>query len=306
MSIITRSDGLWTGPAVLTAISAAAQSAAQYTARVQADGGEIIDSAYVTDTFAFMIAQGISTHEFLVGSKLGIKREGSDVVKLYSLDGNDMVSAGNGEAGWYPQYDSTTYAYPVVSATQATHTLNNFRTRRLTRIQAGDGWGFAYAMRDDASDANIGSWQAYYPSGANAAPAGLIPFNGVADGFNPASQFAYAPRVGYTTGASQAETVACLRSIATGYVAFDGIAMHARQSTGVLKVWQNNVLTDTQTDASGFKNMRSEQLYLAFGYKEFSGLTRTYRQHQFAELWQVKNATEAQMQAISNRLGTTY
>ena len=138
----------------------------------------------------------------------------------------------------------------------------------------------------------------------NQPPVGIELYNG---DFGMSAVYGYAPRPGYTVGGAQSLLTACKQSTLTPYAAFDGVCLHARQSTGVLKMYSNNVLRKTITDASNtFFDMRQQAVYLGIGYVEANGITTAYYGNQFVEVWNVNDCSKSFALALSNRLGTLY
>lgn len=303
MTIIIKSDAVYTGTGALPSLASLTYTAAKYKARVLADGGEIISDAAVNAAFAFLAANSVPARQFVVGASFGVKRSGASIDKLYSFDGNDMIRLSNGDVGMDPVLDTATYAYPVIQQTVTT-TLNNLRTKLLARVQSGDGYCFAQAARDNGADSLYSTLVGYYPNGINLRPVGIVPFNGDS---GLSAYWAFAPKAAYTPGALQAEAVANIKLTATPYAAWDGVCAHMTQSTGVCNLYVNGVLKTTDTAAGGLLDLRDQQLYIAHSYIEHNNATKYYyKNNQFTELWNVKDCSPAFAMALSQRLADLY
>lgn len=303
MTLIIKSDAVYTGTGSLPTLASLVYTAAKYKARVLADGGEIINSSAVDAAFAFLAANGVPARQFVVGASFGIKRSGASIDKLYSFDGNDMIRLANGDVGVDPVLDTTTYGYPVVEQTAVT-TLNNLRTKLLARVQSGDGYCFAQSARDNGADSRYPTFAGYYPNGVNVQPVGIIPFNGD-DAMS--MYWGVAPKAAYTPGALQSATVASIKLEGAPYAAWDGVSFHMTQSTGVCNLYVNGALKTTGTAVGGLLDLRDQQLYIAHSYiEEINGTKYQYKNNQFTELWNVKDCSPAFALALSQRLADLY
>lgn len=106
MSIILKSNVAYTGDKKLKSVIPSVMTADQYfTAyknRVIADGGYIVDETKTLATINFLFANDlISRSTSIVSSKYGLKLDGTKVVKLYGLDGVDLVAVLHGTGDYY-------------------------------------------------------------------------------------------------------------------------------------------------------------------------------------------------------------
>lgn len=96
MSVILKSNVAYTGTkrlkSIIPTITTPQAYFDEYKARVSADGGEIVNSAKTLGTIEFLFNNGLmSRSNSIVSTYYGIKREGAKVVKLYAIDGKDLV-----------------------------------------------------------------------------------------------------------------------------------------------------------------------------------------------------------------------
>ena len=122
MSLVLKSNVVSTA-ANLTSVALLTQTPQQYydafVARVQADGGEIVNSAELLNTINFLFDKKlIGKLNGLVGARYAVKRSGGNITKVYSLDGVDFVSKMFG-SGQPPLLNTTDTAKPYIDMRNA-------------------------------------------------------------------------------------------------------------------------------------------------------------------------------------------
>lgn len=128
MSLVLKSNVASTA-ANLTSVALLTQTPQQYydafVARVQADGGEIVNSTELLNTINFLFDKKlIGKLNGLVGARYAVKRSGGNITKVYSLDGVDFVAKMFG-SGQPPLLNTTDTAKPYIDMRNAGVSFNN-------------------------------------------------------------------------------------------------------------------------------------------------------------------------------------
>ena len=125
MSLILKSNSYYTGtkklPSTITQIMTADEYFASYKARVEDDGGIIVNETKTKATIDFLFANDfMSRANSITDSLYGIKKDGDKVTKLYAIDGSDLTGKTYG-TGTYHTLDTDDSLKPTLSTGSQNH-----------------------------------------------------------------------------------------------------------------------------------------------------------------------------------------
>jgi hypothetical protein len=313
MSRVSKSNASWVGTASVPSLADLEVTAATYTARVEADGGRVVDAAHLAATFAFIAAQGMSPNNLIYGARFGVREVNGKVNKVYAFNGNDLTwQDGNTFEQWRLD-ESGAYAVLKVETTapgkspgfmkaQALQTL--MKPGHTTYIAGGAGID---TVAGDASEASLmGAYSPVVFSNAfriscinNVGGVVRQQFNTPNGTFDPAVFAGGYTRTWY----------------AGAYADGAGIAIFAdttaRQCTaycnGVITIGPSNLDSPGFAWAAGTYEPTTVQLQFVMGGTADLGVT-IYRQNQqkVMEAWLVSGGTTANALALSQRMDTLY
>jgi hypothetical protein len=293
MSVVVKSERMYQGQQTLQAASAIVFNYAAYVARVQADGGEIVDAAHTEDTFDFLIAQGVDLAQFVVGPRFGVRQSRGIIEKLYSFDGNDMVPASSG-AGPFIDYSG---AYDVCRV-DGVSAFKYFVSSRALPLLAPGATGFCMGMAGAAyPNPKFGYFNAMLDGTTNFPLFSLQMLNTASNALAVVGQDnSYNPALGPTIFSLETVNVA-------GYADYAGLVGHVNMSTNTVTAYKDGVSSGTVVVAPAIYAYGGAAPKLSFGLDNGGGI---YKTNTFAELWQIRNCSAAVAAALSTRLGTLY
>lgn len=315
MSKVHKSNVPYLGSATLATLSGLEVTAATYTARVEADGGEIIDASAVSDAFAFCAAQGISPRNWILGASFGVRHVNGKVDKIYAFNGNDLMRNVPGstslemwkldQSGSFPVFKIETTspgASPDIMKAQALQYLMN--PGHTTWIAAGSGMN---AVSGDGFSTHILS--AYAPVGQGNAFSidGYFNDSGLNRWRTITPNGTYDP----TTAAAGTQRT---WTAASPYVDYAGLAVFVNTTSREVTAYSNGSATvgPSNTDSAGFAwaagFVHSSALFrfLMGGVVDIGGSTFRSNKAKIVEAWHVSGGTTAQALALSQRLDTLY
>jgi hypothetical protein len=305
MSAVFKSTNAYSGPAALRNVSEMAVSVdtltEAYRQRVQADGGEIIDVAAVRSAYAWMIANGVTDKCIVAaGPNLGIRRDGTVVNKLYTLNymaspcedlfvinglpalGTDTSSAG--------RFSVMTFGSGVV---------DNDWMRTKRPIQLTGNWVWAGVGKDNAlADTS------YNLSMLSEGDYGFTPRGFMSLG-SPAST---SDTNAMAIGVRRANGTTTIGASATPYAAYAGLAAAIDAAAKSNTIYVDGVAGTTNTQADLYDYSANPQ-YLYGGAKSTANTAViTPSLGTTAEIWLVRGVTNpgAIAQSLSAFLGLRF
>lgn len=294
MSVVVKSERMYQGQQTLQAASAIVFNYAAYVARVEADGGEIVDAAHTSDTFAWMIAQGVDLAQFAVSPRFGVRQSRGIIEKLYSFDGNDMIAGGATGSGPFIDY-SGSYDVARIDGTSG---FKYLVTSRAVPLLAPGATGFCMGMAGAAKpNPKFGYFNAMLDGTTNFPLLSLQLLNTASNALAVVGQdSSYNPALGPTTFSLETVNVA-------GYADYAGLVGHVNMSTNTVTAYVDGVSGGSVVAAPAIYAYGGAAPKLYFALDQAGGI---YKGDYFAELWQIRNCSAAVAAALSSRLGTLY
>lgn len=149
-----------------------------YKSRVLADGGEITSESKVRDAISFLFKNNLIGRLSCCASPYyGVKKNASgEVLKLYSLDGEDLVSEVLG-TGSHPVITSDGYLEINPDVTDITTVGNRgvIRTENKVNLKKSKQIGYGTVFKSTETTARLliqcfSTWESYYPSSSTREP----------------------------------------------------------------------------------------------------------------------------------------
>lgn len=316
MSKVHKSNVPYVGSATLATLSGLEITAATYTARVEADGGYINDSAHLSDTFTFLGAQGISPRNLIFGARFGIREVNGKVDKLYAFNGNDLILNDAGNTAFEMWRLDETGSFPVVKVetTSSSGAAGAMKTQGLQYLVNPGHTSFVAAASGVNMVANDSIYMypltAFYPGAAQVRVFAIEGFN-TDDALN---KFRFATPDGTYDKTSAAGGQQRFWDAGTPYADYAALAAYVNFTARQVTTWNNGavVVNASNTDSSGFAwaagshSPTADLVRFMMGGAVNGGSTSRQNKQKIAEVWHISGGTSAQGLALSQRLDTLY
>jgi hypothetical protein len=312
MSKVHKSNIPYVGSATLATLSGLEITAATYTARVEADGGEVIDAAHLTDTFTFLGAQGISPRNLIFGASFGVRKVNDRIEKLYAFNGNDLTIFDPGTVTLETWRLDETGAFPVVKTetTAPGASAGALKTQGLQYLVNPGHTSFVCAASGVNMVANDGNAlvpiSAYYPGSAQPRAFSIEGWNTDA-GLNV---------IRVITPNGNYDSAGTIRQwyTANPYADYVASAAYVNFTARQVTTWGNGaaVVSASNVDSTGFTwdagafSPSANLVRFMMGGTVNNSIATRYNKQKVAEVWHISGGTSAQGLALSQRLDTLY
>ncbi|SDV49063.1 hypothetical protein [Chitinasiproducens palmae] len=294
MTIRIVSDANYTGPYALENLIDADPD--YFKKRVLADGGTIINQAALDAAIGWVHAQGLSILDtFAASAAWGIKldTDGTSILRVYSLDGNDLVRYG---AYLSPQLDRTSFSFPIMRNVGNSATSGWLKSQASAYLATANEFCLGAAMYTEAGDDRAISCCAAIPASLSSTittqPAYLIAQNNDSG----LSRQVALLRPTTTTNAVQTAT--------NDYVDFRAMVCHGNISAGTNKMFVGSqpatYLTTASEQLLDYTTLPLDLLCLAYGNRNNGVACKGG----VREMWNIKKSTEQISQALAARLAS--
>jgi hypothetical protein len=315
MSMVSKSNVPHLGADTLPTLSSLAVTAASYTARVEADGGRIVDPSALASAFTFLAAQGMSARNFIHGASFGVRDVNGQIDKIYAFNGNDLVRSdpGNQVREMWTLDESGSFPVFKVEVTAANRFPESMKTQSTHYLMRPGHTGYVAA----AAGVNMVASDNQYLIALSAHPPGGLPPHAFSiEGFNTDSAL-NKYRVIVPNGAydpANAANFTLRYDAGTPYADYAAIAAYIDTTNRQVTTWNNGVVVANASnlDGLGFAwtagsfNPAATLMQFTMGSTVDSGATTRYNKQKVAEVWHVSGGTSAFGLALSQRLDTLY
>lgn len=303
MSLVLKSNVVSTA-ANLTSVALLTQTPQQYhdafVARVQADGGEIVNSTELLNTINFLFDKKlIGKLNSLIGARYAVKRSAGNITKVYSLDGVDFVSKMFG-SGQPPLLNTTDTAKPYIDMRNAGVSYSN-----VTLLKSEKKFVQSRALKIGASAvmqnvaAMTGIIAQSIDSDVSTQTTPIWRINAGAAG-SATMQFGTAPEPYDATAGQNVLQFNALTNVAN----VEPIHFLADASKVAINTYKNGTLTASTTRATSRATTTVEQYLTIGGYETNSG--KGSGVGNFYEMWFFNNATESDLLLVDAYLKSRY
>lgn len=304
MSLVLKSNVVSTA-ANLTSVALLTLTPQQYydafVARVQADGGEIINSTELLNTINFLFDKKlIGKLNGLVGARYAVKRSSGNILKVYSIDGVDFVAKTFG-SGQPPILNTTDTAKPYidmrnVGVNYANVTLlkseKKFAQSRTLKI------GVSAVMQNVAAMTGIIAQSIDSDVSTQSTPMWRISAGAVVGAAT--MQFGTAPEPYDAAAGQNVLQFNALTNVANA----EPIHFLADASKVAINTYKNGALTASTTRATPRAATTVEQYITIGGYETNS--SKGSGVGNFYEMWFFNNATESDLLLVDAYLKSRY
>ena len=303
MSLVLKSNVVSTA-ANLTSVALLTQTPQQYydafVSRVQADGGEIVNSTELLNTINFLFDKKlIGKLNGLVGARYAVKRSGGNITKIYSLDGVDFVSKMFG-SGQPPLLNTTDTAKPYIDMRNAGVSYTNvtllksekkFVQSRALKI------GASAVMQNVAAMTGVIVQSIDSDVATQSTPVWRISAGAVGAA---TMQFGTAPEPYDAKAGQNVLQFNALTNVANA----EPIHFLADASKVAINTYKNGALTASTTRATSRATATVEQYLTIGGYETNSG--KGGGVGNFYEMWFFNNAAESDLLLVDAYLKSRY
>lgn len=310
MSKVNKSNIPYAGADTLSSLSSLEVTAATYTARVEADGGRVVDSTHLSDTFTFIAAQGISPRNLIFGASFGVREVNGKIEKLYAFNGNDLVFQPglNGSEQLSAWELDETGSFPVLKMDTATGFQTDMRTQSLQYLMKPGDTSYtvgAAGVNMVASDSiYLMPLSAFIPGSTSARAFAIEGFNSD-DALNKY-------RIATPDGTYLTAGTVRVWNAGSPYADYAGVAAWIDTVNRKVTTWNNGVVdvNNSNTDSSGFAwgagtySPSADLVRFVMGGAVNNGSSARYNKQKIAEVWHVSGGSSAFGLALSQRLGT--
>lgn len=302
MSLVLKSNVVSTA-ANLTSVALLTQTPQQYynafVARVQADGGEIVNSTELLNTINFLFDKKlIGKLNGLVGARYAVKRSGGNVLKVYSIDGVDFVAKMFG-SGQPPLLNTTDTAKPYIDMRNAGVSFNN-----VTLLKSEKKFVQSRALKIGASAVmqNVAAMTGVIAQSIDSdSTTQATPMWRIAAAVGAASmQFGTAPEPYDAAAGQNVLQYNALTNVANA----EPIHFLADASKVAINTYKNGALTASTTRATPRAATTVEQYLTIGGYETNSG--KGSGVGNFYEMWFFNNITESDLLLVDAYLKARY
>ena len=301
MSLVLKSNVVSTA-ANLTSVALLTQTPQQYydafVERVQADGGEIVNSTELLNTINFLFDKKlIGKLNGLVGARYAVKRSGGNITKVYSLDGVDFVAKMFG-SGQPPLLNTTDTAKPYIDMRNAGVSFNN-----VTLLKSEKKFVQSRALKIGASAVmqNVAAMTGIIAQSIDSdVSTQATPMWRINAGVPAAMQFGTAPEPYDATAGQNVLQFNALTNVANA----EPIHFLADASKVAINTYKNGALTASKTRATSRATATVEQ-YLTIGGYETNG-SKGSGVGNFHEMWFFNNAAESDLLLVDAYLKARY
>jgi hypothetical protein len=310
MASILKSNVAYMGATTLQTLDDLEVTAESYTERVENDGGRVVDSAHLDDTFDFLDSESISPRNFIIGASFGVREINGKIDKIYAFNGNDLVRNPTGQIVWYLDESG---AFPVFKMDVVTGQQAVMRSQSTQYIMRPAHTSYVAGMSGVdmvSGDSNFTTLSCHPPGALGASMFSMQLFNNSASldkqrFLIPNSTYNPASGAGGQTNRFDA---------GTPYADYAAISAYMDVGGDLVTTYENGVLImgPTATDSAGFAltggmfdpSATLVQFVLG-GSVEATVLTANNKQ-KVAEAWVVSGGSTAFALALSERLDALY